>query len=188
MWKSSSKGFRERAALSGFKNDAALWKESMSQAQSGWMSGQIPIDNSGFVACFPLEVTSFAFRFGVEQNEKLRACDDLKQDMVNLRTSVFAAITIPTWDRNSQMSKQIYNSKVAWRFSKEENKDARRQLLLDREYVNLTSSALSPRSQGFGAHSLPDYFCSGTLHQRPTTTDSREFSQFWLIRAARYRF
>ena len=68
--------------------------------------------------------------------------------MANLRTSVFAPITLPTWDRISQMSKHIYNSMVAWGFLKAYHKDAYKQLLLlDQGYVNLTLFPLiSPAS------------------------------------------
>ena len=138
MWKSSSKRFQARAARPGFKNALPLWGEAMSQAQSGWWSGPLPIDNSGRVSRFSLEGANFAFRFGVEQNEKLRARDGLKQNMANLRTSVFAPITLPTWDHISQMARHIYNSKVAWGFFKADRKDAYKQLLLDQEYVNIT--------------------------------------------------
>ena len=90
MWKSSSTRFQERAARSGFKNAPPIWEEEVSHAQPGWLSGPIPIDNSGSAPWFFLRRREFPFRLGVGQNEKLRACDDLKHNMANLRTSVSA--------------------------------------------------------------------------------------------------
>ena len=62
--------------------------------------------------------------------------------MVNLCTSVYTPITLPTWGHISEMAKRILGSKVAWGFFKADHKDAYKQLLLDQEYVNLTLLAL----------------------------------------------
>ena len=95
-----------------------LWEEAISQVHLGWLSGPIPIDDSGRVRGFSLEGANFGFRFGVEQNEKLMACDDLRRNMVNLCTSVYTPITLPTWGHISEMAKRIRGSKMAWGFSK----------------------------------------------------------------------
>ena len=155
MWKSSSKRFQARAARPGFKNALPLWGEAMSQAQSGWWSGPLPIDNSGRVSRFSLEGANFAFRFGVERNKKLTACDDLRQNMVNLRTSVYTPIALPTRFHISEMDKRIRGSKTDWGFPKADHKDAYKQLLLDQEYANLTLVALRhPTSENGSRSSL----------------------------------
>ena len=115
---------------------------ALSQAQLGWISDPIPIDKSGRAHGFSLEGANFAFRFGAEQNEKLRARDDLRQNMVNLRTSVYTPITLPPWDHISEMAKGIRGSKSERAFFKADRKDAYKQLLLDQEYANLTLVAL----------------------------------------------
>ena len=96
LWANSSKRFHERACRSGFKNALPLWGDAISQVHLGWLSDPIPIDDSGRAHGFSLEGANFAFRFGVEQNGKLRACGDLRQNMVNLCTSVYTPITLPT--------------------------------------------------------------------------------------------
>ena len=126
----------------GFKNALPLWGKATHPVQLGWLSGPLTIYNSGRVPGFSLEGADFSFRFVAEQNEKLRAFGDLKQNMVNLRTSVFTPITLPTWGHISQMSNHIRYSKAHWGFFKADRKDAYKQLLIDQEYVNLTLVAL----------------------------------------------
>ena len=74
-----SKRLHERACRAGFKNALPLWEEAISHVHLGRLSEPIPIDGSGSVQGFPLEGANFDFRFGVEQNEKLMACDDLRR-------------------------------------------------------------------------------------------------------------
>ena len=49
--------------------------------------------------------------FGLGRNEKLRDCDELKQNMVNLCASVYTPVTVPTWGHISQMAKKIRGPK-----------------------------------------------------------------------------
>ena len=148
LWKSSSKRFQERDARAGFKNAIPSWGEALFQAQLGWLSDPIPIDNIGMSHGLSLEGANFAFRFGVEQNGKLRAFDDLRQNMVNLRTSVYTPITLPTWDHISETAKRIRGSKSEWDVFKADNKDAYKQLLRDQEYANLTLVSLRHPTSG----------------------------------------
>ena len=109
----------------------------------GWLSDPIPIDDIEGRRVFPPEDTNFASRFwGLNKMKRIRACDDLRPNMVNLRTSVHAPIALPTWGHISEMAKRILGSKVAWGFFKADHKDAYKQFLLDQEYVNLTLVAL----------------------------------------------
>ena len=62
--------------------------------------------------------------------------------MVNLRTSVYTPIALPTWGHISEMSKRIRGSMTAWGFFKADHKDAYKQLRLYQEYANLTLVAL----------------------------------------------
>ena len=140
---------------------------SISHVQLGWLIGPIPIGNIGMAHGFSLAGANVSFRFGVEQNDKLRECDDLKQNMVNLRTSVFTPITLPTWDRISQMANRIRSFKTAWGFLKADRKDAYKQLLLDRAYVNLTLVALRNHISCHWYAFVPRFFYSGPLSSYP---------------------
>ena len=62
--------------------------------------------------------------------------------MVNLCTSVYTPIALPTWGHISEMAKRIRGYKSEWAFFKADHKDAYKQLLLDQEYVGLTLVAL----------------------------------------------
>ena len=110
LWKSSEQRFQERSKNSGFKNAEPLWLEALAQTQEGWHSEPIPISPSGDVVCFSVGEANLAFRFGVEQNEKLRACGDLRHNMVNLATSILTPITLPTWDHISQLTKDVHHA------------------------------------------------------------------------------
>ena len=64
------RGFTNGPSVRGLKNALPLGGEAISHAHLGWLSDPIPIDDSGRVQGFSLEGANFAFRFGVEQNEK----------------------------------------------------------------------------------------------------------------------
>ena len=147
LWKSSKKRFQERAKNSGFKNAEPLWSEALTQVKEGWLSEPIPISPSGDVVGFSVGEVNIAFRFGVDQNEKLRACDDLRHNMVNLATTILTPITLPTWDHISQLTKDVHFTQKKWSFLKADHADAYKQLPLDPGYANLTLVALrNPRS------------------------------------------
>ena len=73
----------ERAAKSGWENAESLWKEATGQKSKGWMPDPIPLTASGRPIDQPTGGYNIVFRFGVEQAEKLRACDDLKHGLTN---------------------------------------------------------------------------------------------------------
>ena len=92
LWGSSKQRFQERSQNSGFKNAEPLWPDALNQVQEGWLSDPIPILPSGDVVGFSVGEANLAFRFGVDLNEKLRACDDLRHNMVNLATTILNPI------------------------------------------------------------------------------------------------
>ena len=63
--------------------------EAISQVKLGRLIEPIPIGNSGRAPVFSLEGANSPFRIGVGKNDKLGARGELKQNMVNLRTSVY---------------------------------------------------------------------------------------------------
>ena len=163
LWKSSQKRFRERAKASGYKNAVPLWAEALEQVSSGWLSEPLPISANGDVPGLQVGSANIAFRFGVEQQEKLRACDDLRHNMVNLCTSVLTPITLPTWDHISQLSKNVYKHRLNWVFLKTDHADAYKQLPLDPDYANLTVVALRGPNSGKWCAFIPKVLLFGAV-------------------------
>ena len=62
---------------SGFLRADALWKEALHQGEFGWLAPPLPIDLDGPAASYAVESVNIAFRFVVDQADKLRARDDL---------------------------------------------------------------------------------------------------------------
>ena len=142
------RGFRDRAKSPGFKNGALLWGEAAQQTKSGWLEGPRDITSSGDIEIFPKGHSNIAFRFGGCQFGKLRACGDLRRNMVNLATHALKPITLPTWDHIAQIAKDIRNTKFDWVFLKADRKDAYKQLPLDPQYGNLSIVALRRPDSG----------------------------------------
>ena len=86
----------ERARSSGLKNAQPLCGEALTQISKGWLEGPYEVAPNGAVTGFDRTKFNFAFRFGAERVNKLWACGDLRRNLVNLRTSVIAPITLPT--------------------------------------------------------------------------------------------
>ena len=89
--------FRERAPKSGWENAADLWTEAMGQHAKGWLASPVILAESGRPADLPSGGYNIAFRFGVEQAEKLRACDDLKHGLTNQACRVHTPIKLVSW-------------------------------------------------------------------------------------------
>ena len=69
---------------------------------------------------------------------KLRARGGLRQNMVNLRTSVLNPITLPNWGHIAQLSNDAYRANAKWTFLKADRDSAYKQLPLDPDYVGIT--------------------------------------------------
>ena len=69
---------------------------------------------------------------------KLRACEDIRQNMVKLRTSVITPITLPTWDHIAQLSKDAYRGNTKRTFLKADHDSAYKQLPLDPDFSGIT--------------------------------------------------
>ena len=104
-----------------------------------------------------------AFRFGVSQGSKLRACDDLRHNMVNLCTEVLTPITLPTWDHLAQLAKMVSPSAMNWHFLKGGHASAYKQLPLDPQYANLTIVALRNPSTGLWMGFIPKVLLFGAV-------------------------
>ena len=163
IWKTSVRRFKERARASGFKNAQVLWDEALSQVKEGWLSDPFEFDNEGNISQFPLGETNAAFRFGVSQGSKLRACDDLRHNLVNVCTAVLTPITLPTWDHLAQMSKAVFPSAKDWAFIKGDHASAYKQLPLDPKFANLTVVALRDPSSGRWMGFIPKVLLFGAV-------------------------
>ena len=138
IWRSSLKRFRERSRSSGLRNAEALWAEATAQVKEGWLSPPAVFSANGDIEFFPQGATNAAFRFGVSQGSKLRACDDLRHNMTNLCTSILTPITLPTWDHLAQMAKIAHLTNRNWDFLKGDHASAYKQLPLGPKYANLS--------------------------------------------------
>ena len=70
--------FSSRACKSGFKNGQALWDEALTQHQEGWLTAPFKLSSEGSPFTLSSPGLNIAFRFGVAQEGKLRACGDLR--------------------------------------------------------------------------------------------------------------
>ena len=124
IWARSQARFLERSKLSGYKNSQRLWDEALVQVAAGWLGEPIPIPCSGILPDIRPEGINIAFRFGVEQGNKLRACDDLKHNWANLACSVWTPITLPTWDHVAQTALNLRSHNLDWEFFKADHASA----------------------------------------------------------------
>ena len=85
---------------------------------------------------------NIAFRFGVDQADKLRACGDLRRNTANLYCTVWTPIKLPTWDRLSQLCLNIRTSDREWAFFKADRQAAYKKLPLAPEHQRLAMVAL----------------------------------------------
>ena len=142
-------------------NDEPLWAEALDQVDRVWLCPPCEFSPTGDIPIFPPWETNAAFRFGVSLGEKLRARDDLRHNMVNLRTSSMTPITLPTWGHLAQMAKRVHNSGLDWAFLKRDRASAHNQLPLDPRYANLTVVALRNPSSGKRMASIPKVLLFG---------------------------
>ena len=91
---------------------------------------------------------NIAFRFGVEQGSKLRACDDLRYARTNLASIVETPIKLVNWDHVVGLSNILNASDRDWSFFKADHEAAYKQLPLKASNAKLAVVALrSPIDQ-----------------------------------------
>ena len=76
--------------------------EALQKVGKGWLLPPTPLDLDGRPFTWRSSQFNISFRFGVEQADKLRACDDLKHSLTNLACSVHTPIPLVSWDHISQ--------------------------------------------------------------------------------------
>ena len=80
------------------------------KGETGMVGYATPIDLKGDVATFHGGTAGVAFRLGVDQAEKLRDCDDLRRNTVNLYCAAWTPTKIPMWGHISQLCLNVKTS------------------------------------------------------------------------------
>ena len=109
------------------KYDKKRWA---SNRRAGWKSPP-PLDASGRPADLPAGGQNIAFRFGVEQADKLRACDDLNHILTNAACRVRPPIKLVSWGHASQLCRTFACDGGEWDLFKADHEAAYKQLPLD---------------------------------------------------------
>ena len=146
--KNSSTRFTERAAKSGFKNGSELWLEAIEQHKLGWLTAPFPLASVSEPFVLLDKKLNIAFRFGVSQADKLRACDDLRYSLTNLACVVHTPIKLASWDHLAEMCRLVQDTKKDWHLFKADHEAAYKQLPLEWSQSKLAVVALRRPSDG----------------------------------------
>ena len=148
LFNSTQSRFADRACKSGFKNAKALWDEALDQCKKGWLNHPFPLstDEKPYVLSNP--ELNIAFRFGVEQGSKLRACDDLRHSRTNLACVVETPIKLVSWDHLAELTHLVNDGTRDWAFMKADHEAAYKQLPLDHHHAKLAVIALRSPTNG----------------------------------------
>ena len=130
LFETAASRFRERAAKSGHKNSSQLWEEAQQQVKKGWLNPPVELKEDGRPAGIRPGQYNIAFRFGVEQAAKLRACDDLRHSMTNSACSVMTPIQLVSWDHLAQLCRRSCGKSRDWALIKADHEAAYKQLPL----------------------------------------------------------
>ena len=128
LYDTAGSRFRERAAKSGHKNAQLLWGEAMGQVQKGGLFPPAELAPNGRPLSWRSSDFNIAFRFGAPQQEKLRACDDLKHSTTNMACFIPTPIQLLSWGRISQLSQLMAKHKGDWVLFKADHEAAYKQL------------------------------------------------------------
>ena len=102
----------------------------------------MPIELSGSVLTNDQGSANVAFRSGLGQDDKLRACGDLKHNHVNLHFSDWAPIKLPTWGHIAQMRMGVKADLREWSFSKADREASYKQLPMEPDHRNIAIVAI----------------------------------------------
>ena len=130
LFQTAATRFRERAAKSGHKNASQLWEEANQLVTKGWLNPPVELREDGRPAGLPAGQYNIAFRFGVEQAAKLRACDDLRHSLTNSACSVLTPIQLVSWDHLAQLCRRSCGKSRDWARAKAVHEASYKQLPL----------------------------------------------------------
>ena len=158
IWGNNSQRFQTRAKGSGYLNAQLLWDEAMTQVDKGWLGQPVPLDELGHCDSVELPGPVVAFRFGVDQLDKVRSRDDLKYPTANEYCTVWTPIKLPTWDHIGQMALLVKDTLRPWSFLKADLEAAYKQLPIDPDQATLAMVGLRRPTlgtwRGFLSHTL----------------------------------
>ena len=127
----------------------------MTQVEKGWLSPPVQHKADGRPCEWRLRGYNIAFRFGVEQAEKLRACGDLKHILSNLSCSVATPIKLVSWGRLAQLNQTLAKGGVEWGMFRADHEAYYKQLRIDPEALRRPKSGkrfgFATRTPVFGA-------------------------------------
>ena len=95
-----------------------------------WLAAPAELKASGRPAHLPKGGYNIAFRLGVEQAGKLRACDDLKHGLTNQACRAHTPIKLVSWGHLSQLCRSFAKDGRDWALFKADNEAAYKQLPL----------------------------------------------------------
>ena len=114
----------------GLPHAGHLWAEAMGEVACGWLAPPLPFDAGGSLLGSDIDSANAAFRFPAIQGSEIRACDDFKYGLINLRAADFTPITLPTWDHIGQIAADLSSPPREWSFMKADRKAAYKNLPL----------------------------------------------------------
>lgn len=147
--------FSDWANKSGNKNITQLWVEAREQIPKGWMRHPMKLSTIGSPFALGNPQLNIAFRCGVEQSDKLRACGDLRHSATHLACAVGTPIRLVSWDHVAEITQAVNDRSMDWAFAKSDREADYKQLRLQAERATISVVALkSPVDQhryGFSA-------------------------------------
>ena len=168
-------------------NEGALWSEAVCQVEKGWLQGPFKFDDEGnLVTNEGPQLANPAFRFGVQQGDKLRAVDDLKRSQTNRAAAVRTPVNLPTWDHFSAVIRSFQERGLSENLAmaKADHRDAYKQLPVRDDHKMLAVVTLKepesgemrgfvPQTQLFGA-------TAAVRHYNTVSRDVAEMAVSWL--------
>ena len=158
LFSSAESRFRERPAKSGTKNALLLLEETLRHVHRGWMCKPVPLAESGKPEGFPPNGFNVAFRFGVEQASKLRACDDLRHSLANQACLIATPIQLVSRAHLAQLCKRSCGDGRDWALFKADHEAAYKKLPLaqadQRKAVIVLRRPTSGKRPGFLSRAL----------------------------------
>ena len=111
---------------------------------------------------------SICFRFGVDQANKLRACDDLKHSMTNLACAARTPIQLVSWGHIDQLANFLASNGGDWVMFKSDHEAAYKQLPIDpadmKNAIVALRGPVSLRWYGFVSRTLVFGSTTDVLH------------------------
>ena len=166
--RSSAKRFYDRASRAGRKDSKLLRGGALEQQGKGWLSKSFPLGCNGKPFTLKGQELNIAFRFGVRQADKLRACDDLRHSMTNLACVALTPIKLASWDHLAAMCLAIRDSPHDWHLMKADHEAAYKQLPIVWEHSKLAviahRSPVDNNWYGFFSRTLMFGAISAVIH------------------------